>query len=191
MAISKQAIQKCDVERFNPRKLNDLEAKKQNQIKISNRFAAWENIKENIKTSAKGSVGLYELKQHKLWSDECLRFLDQRKLDKAQWLQQPNQSSVGNINNIRRETSRHIRNKRKEHLKAKIDEFGINSKIKKNTRVLKRGINDFKKGSQLITYIVRHEKGDLVRDFQTILVWWRNHFCQLFNVHGFRDVRHH
>jgi len=29
----------------------------------------------------------------------------------------------------------------------------------------------------------------LVRDFQTILVWWRNHFCQLFNVHGGRDVR--
>jgi len=25
---------------------------------------AWENIKENIKTSAKESLGLYELKQH-------------------------------------------------------------------------------------------------------------------------------
>jgi len=25
----------------------------------------WENIKENIKTSAKGSLGLHELKQHK------------------------------------------------------------------------------------------------------------------------------
>jgi biotin synthase-like enzyme len=27
---------------------------------------AWENIKDNIKTSAKESLGLYELKQHKL-----------------------------------------------------------------------------------------------------------------------------
>ena len=26
---------------------------------------AWENIQENIKTSAKDSLGLYELKQHK------------------------------------------------------------------------------------------------------------------------------
>jgi hypothetical protein len=26
---------------------------------------AWENIKENIKTSAKESIGLHELKQHK------------------------------------------------------------------------------------------------------------------------------
>ena len=31
---------------------------------------AWENIKENIKTSAKESLGLCEFKQHKPWFDE-------------------------------------------------------------------------------------------------------------------------
>jgi len=37
-------------------------------------------IKENIKTSAKQSVGRYELKQHVPWFDEeCWRFCDQRK----------------------------------------------------------------------------------------------------------------
>jgi hypothetical protein len=41
---------------------------------------AWENIKENIKTSAKESLGVHELKQHKPWFDEeCLGCLDQRK----------------------------------------------------------------------------------------------------------------
>jgi hypothetical protein len=36
---------------------------------------ALENIKENIKTSAENSLGLYELKQHKPWFDEeCLGF---------------------------------------------------------------------------------------------------------------------
>ena len=30
----------------------------------------WENIKGNIKTSAKDSLGLHELKQHKPWFDE-------------------------------------------------------------------------------------------------------------------------
>jgi hypothetical protein len=41
---------------------------------------AWENIKENIKTSAKDSLGMHELKQHKPWFDkECVGFLDQRK----------------------------------------------------------------------------------------------------------------
>ena len=56
------------MERFNLWKLSELEVRKQYQIKISNRFAAlenlsdgedikraWENIKENIKTSAKES----------------------------------------------------------------------------------------------------------------------------------------
>jgi hypothetical protein len=93
-----------DVERLNPRKLRELEFRKQYQIKISNRFTALEilsdseninrvceNIQEDIKTSAKESLGLYELKQRKPWFDEnCLRLLDKRKLAKIQWLQNPN-----------------------------------------------------------------------------------------------------
>jgi len=35
----------------------------------------WENIKENIKLSAKDSLGLQELKQHEPWfGEECLGF---------------------------------------------------------------------------------------------------------------------
>jgi hypothetical protein len=92
---------------------------------------ALENIKENIKTSAKECLGLYELKQHTPWFDEeCLHFLDQRKQAKMQWLQDPNQSTVGNLNNVRREVSRHFRNKNKEYFTAKIDEPETNSTIK-------------------------------------------------------------
>jgi len=40
----------------------------------------WENIKENIKTSAKERVGLYVFKQHKSWFDEeYSRFLEQKR----------------------------------------------------------------------------------------------------------------
>jgi len=80
--------QNNDGERFNLRKLNELEVRKQHQIEISNRFAAlenlsgsgdinmaWQNIKENIKTYAEDSLGLHELKQDKPWFDEeCLGF---------------------------------------------------------------------------------------------------------------------
>jgi hypothetical protein len=39
-----------------------------------------ENIKENIKISAKERLVLYKRKQHKPWYDEeCSQFLDQRK----------------------------------------------------------------------------------------------------------------
>jgi len=69
-------------------KLSEPEVREQYQIEIANRFAVlenenddedvnrtWEKIKENIKTSAKESLGLHELKQNKPWFDEeCLGF---------------------------------------------------------------------------------------------------------------------
>ena len=61
LAVIKQAAQKSERGRFNLRKLNDLEVRKQYQLEITNRFAAlknvsededinraWESIKENI-----------------------------------------------------------------------------------------------------------------------------------------------
>jgi hypothetical protein len=61
------------------------------------------------------------------------------------WLQDPNQSNVDNLNSVRREASRHFRNKKKEYIKAKINELETNSK-NKNIRVLCRENNDLKKG---------------------------------------------
>ena len=88
LAVGKRAAQSFDGHRFNLSKLNELEVWKQYQIEITIRCAAlknlkndedinrtWENIKENIKTSAKESLGFHELKQHKPWFDEeCLGF---------------------------------------------------------------------------------------------------------------------
>jgi hypothetical protein len=83
VGVSKHVAQKFDGERFNLRKLNELEVQKKYQIKMSNRFAglenlsdgedinrAWENIKQNIKMSSKKSLELCELKQHNSRSDE-------------------------------------------------------------------------------------------------------------------------
>jgi len=100
LAVGKQAAQKFDRQRFNLSKLNEPEVREQYQIEIRNRFAAlenlsddedvdktWENIKENINTLAKESLGLHELKQNKPWVDEeCLGFLDQMKQAKMQWI---------------------------------------------------------------------------------------------------------
>ena len=82
LAVRKQAAQNFDGERFNLRKLNELGVKEKNQIEIRNRFRAlenidgdenvnraWENIKKNIKTSAKESLVLHEWKQNKPWFD--------------------------------------------------------------------------------------------------------------------------
>jgi hypothetical protein len=47
MAVSKQAAQKYDVERFNFKNLNELEVGKQYQIKVSNRFSTMENLNDD------------------------------------------------------------------------------------------------------------------------------------------------
>ena len=64
-----------------------------------------------------------------------------------QWIQDPSQSSADNLNNVRRDSSRHYRNKKKAYLRAKVEELETNSKIN-NIRDLYRGINDMKKGYQ-------------------------------------------
>jgi hypothetical protein len=93
ISVSKRARQKFDLERFDLKKLDDVEVKKKYQVEISNRFAvlespdesfdsnkAWENIRENIKTSAKDNLGYQKLKHNKQWfDDECSKLIDQRK----------------------------------------------------------------------------------------------------------------
>jgi len=91
------------------------------------------------------------------------------------------------LNNVRREVSRHFRNKKKAYLRAKIEELETNSKIQ-NISDLYRGINDFKMGYQPRCNIVKDEKGDLFADSHGIVARWRNYISQLFNVHGVKDV---
>jgi hypothetical protein len=88
-----------------------------------------------------------------------------------------------NLSDIRWEASKHFRNKKREYLKDKINELVSNSK-NKNIRDLYRDINEFKKGYQPRTNLVKDERGDLVADPHKILSKWKNYFCQLLNVYG-------
>jgi hypothetical protein len=103
-----------------------------------------------------------------------------------EWLQDLNQSNLDNLNKARHEASRHFRNKKREYLKAKINELETNSK---NIRELYRGISDFKKGYQIRINIVKDETGELVADCHSILARWRNYFSQVLNVDGDNAVR--
>jgi hypothetical protein len=62
-----------------------------------------------------------------------------------------------NLNNIKYEASRHFRNKNREYLKDKINEVAANSK-NKNIRDLYRGINDFKRGYQPRSNLVKADR---------------------------------
>jgi hypothetical protein len=82
------------------------------------------------------------------------------------------------------------RKKKKDNLKAQINELETNSKIE-NIRDFYRDISDFKKGYQPITNTTKDEKVDLVADFHSIffLARRKKHFSQPLNIHGVDDVR--
>jgi hypothetical protein len=103
-------------------------------------------------------------------------------------LQDPSEPNEGKLSDIRREASGHFRHKKREYLKDKINELESNSK-NKNITDLYRGINEFKKGYQPRTNLVKDERGDLLADPHKILSRWKNYFCQLLNVYGAGGVR--
>jgi hypothetical protein len=76
-------VKKMDVEIFNLKQLNEEDVKEQYQVTIKNTFAAlenlddngdinraWETIRENIRISAKESIGLCKSKSYKPWFNE-------------------------------------------------------------------------------------------------------------------------
>jgi DNA repair ATPase RecN len=137
LAVSKRAAQKIDTARFNVKKLNEGDVKEHYQVTIRNKFAAlenledageinraWDNIRENIKISAQESLGYCEPKHRKPWIDDgCSELVDQRKQAKLRRLQDPSEANEDNVSDVRREASRHFRNKKREYLKDKINEL--------------------------------------------------------------------
>jgi hypothetical protein len=113
---------------------------------------------------------------HKPWFDEeCSKLLHQKKQAKLQWLQDPSETNGDNLNNVRREASRYFRNKKREHLKDKINELATNTKHK-NIRDLHRGISEFQRDYQPRNNLVKDENGDLLADSHYIVNRWKNYF---------------
>jgi hypothetical protein len=88
-------------------------------------------------------------------------------------LQNPSQINGDNLQNLRCENSRTLRNKKREYLEGKINKLRSDNK-NKNIRDLYRGINEFKKGYQPRIYIIKDENGNMLADSQSVLNRWKN-----------------
>jgi hypothetical protein len=77
-----------------------------------------------------------------------------RKQAKLQWFSDPSEINGDNLNNVRREASRHFRNNWREYLKDKINELATHNK-NKIIRDLCSGMNEFKKGCQTRNNLVK------------------------------------
>jgi hypothetical protein len=96
-------------------------------------------------------------------------------------LQNPKQINGDILKNLRSETSRTFRIKKRKYLKGKINELETNNK-NKNIRDLYRSINEFKKGYQPRINIIKDENSNLLADPQNVLNRWKNFFNQVLNV---------
>jgi hypothetical protein len=77
------------------------------------------------------SLGYCEYKHQKLWFDEeCSKLVYLKKQAKLQWLQDPSEANEDKLSDVRQEASRHFRNKKREHVKDKINKLESSSKNK-------------------------------------------------------------
>jgi hypothetical protein len=137
-----------------------------------------------MEISAKESLGYYELRKHMpRFDEECTK--GQKNQVK---FQDPSEVNGDNLNNMRREASRKFRNKKKEHLKDKFNELATGSK-NKNIIDLYRGINEFNRGYQPRSNLVKDENGDLLACCNKTVSPWKSYFSQLLNVYDVSKIR--
>ncbi|PSN48471.1 hypothetical protein C0J52_11717 [Blattella germanica] len=180
------------------------------EIKITNRFETLEcseenvateeetninrereSIRDTIKLSASESVGLLNKRQSRKWfDDECADMINKRILAKMNWIREPNEQNSEQLCSIRRETTKFLKNKKREYLKEKINDLEINAK-NRNIRELYQGIKIEREGFQARTNIIKDENGDMLADAKSILNRWGNYFNQLLNVHGEEEIEEH
>jgi hypothetical protein len=85
-----------------------------------------------------------------------------------QWLQDPSEINGDNLNNVRREASRHFRNK----YRVKMMKPATTIK-NKNIRDLCRGIKEYKRGCQPRNNSLKDENGALLAESHNILNSWK------------------
>jgi hypothetical protein len=93
-----------------------------------------------------------------------------------------------NLNNVRHETSRAFRKKKREYLEDKINKFATNSKLK-NIRDLHKCINGCKRGYKPGSNVTKDENSGVLADPHNILNSWKNYFHQALTVHHINEVR--
>jgi hypothetical protein len=93
--------------RYNLRKLNELEVKKQYLIQTTNSFAALGNSSnaEDINRAWVNIKGIKKLQLDSLMKNVYILYI-------VQWLQDPSQINVDKLNTVRREASRHLGTKK-------------------------------------------------------------------------------
>ncbi|XP_018357099.1 PREDICTED: uncharacterized protein LOC108757184 [Trachymyrmex septentrionalis] len=171
-------------------------------VEVTNRLAAskeidesddntvdkhWENVRDAIVKSAEATVGFCKRNKNKPWFDEeCVKIVKVRNEARITWLAQNTKETRDQFLKIRQEAHNMFKIKKRQYLKRKIEEIDENCKSS-NVRGTYMGINNFRKGFQARTEMVKDENDNLVTDTTAVLNTWKNYFDRLLNVESEND----
>jgi hypothetical protein len=130
LSLKKGIKQHLVAESYNLNELLDHETRKEYQMDVANRFSSleglevsnvdgtWVKIRDSIKASAKEKVGVLETHRNKPWfSQGCSELANERKQAKLLWLQNPNDQTAEDFSNVKRNTCRTFKQKKRDYLK--------------------------------------------------------------------------
>ncbi|PSN55555.1 hypothetical protein C0J52_12130 [Blattella germanica] len=163
LALTRGTDNKNDSEKFELENLRNDEVRLEYQIKITNRFETLECSEENVATEEENNINRETRQSRKWFDDECADMVNKRKLAKMNWMREPNEQNSEQLCSIRRETTRFLKNKKREYLKEKINDLEINAK-NRNIRELYQGNRIERTGFQARTNIIKDENGDMLAD---------------------------
>ena len=197
LSINRTNRQLIGTKRLNVQSLTEGENGIKYAVEITNKFAAleemdesdvnavdkqWENIRDAIVKSAEATVGFCKRHKNKPWFDEdCVKIAKVRNEARIAWLTKNTDETRNQFINIRQAAHNMFKNKKRQYLKRKIEEINENCQ-NNNVRDMYKGINNFRKGFQATTEMVKDENDNLITDSSGVLNTWKNYFDRLLNV---------
>ncbi|XP_054259423.1 uncharacterized protein LOC128984157 [Macrosteles quadrilineatus] len=142
---------------------------------------AWESIKEVIHTAAESTIGEKKLVRNAEWFDnECMDAIMRKNGKRQRMLQRPTRQTTEEYKESRRTANGILRNKKKQHIKAQIEEIQ-NLDDQNETRKCYTAIKRMTKGFQPRVNACKDKDGNLIEEATRVLDRWAEHFTELLN----------
>lgn len=184
--------------KFNLRKLENPNVRKEFTLKLTNRFQAleqkeenmghsieneWKTIRESVQEVAEEVIGFQKNKNtQKAWFNEnCRQLIVERKKSKEELLVQDTQEKREKYERINRKTNKTLRTAKRNFVKDQLQKAEEDC-TKNNSQEFFRSIRYFKQGFKARTFGVRNEEGRITCNQEEILNLWKKYFSDLLNT---------
>uniref|UniRef100_A0A8D8PVV0 Craniofacial development protein 2 n=1 Tax=Cacopsylla melanoneura TaxID=428564 RepID=A0A8D8PVV0_9HEMI len=141
----------------------------------------WDEAKNTILEVARENIGEKEHGKNEDWFDEkCKQIIERKNQARNIMMNTNTRSNAETYRNLRRESKKVIRSKKREALKQKVKEIDELSK-ENEQRKFYAAINKMKNGFQPRMNACRDRNGEILTNNEEILNRWTQHFKELLN----------